>query len=383
MLISCLSLRRPKTTISLLPVNNVERYVDFRREEQLEHDQVKLQAQKLVASAGTNPSSTLLMNALQWVNELRLMCNHGPRDRSALEHLTKSKTKAEAQERFDQLERAGLAKCSNHTCGQSLSFAYIGEDHNHDDDPQISETLELLCAACHQSLSKDSERFSKVCNMTSRQTEVFNYGSRNDCGLDKRLNDGSERLPTKLSTLIQDIKETSPETKWYVETPLLHRSQLTRRKSVVFSAWIKTFKILEPRLREHSIRTVRLDGSLSTNSRDNVLRVFRTNPDIKCLLATITCGGVGLDLTAASRAYILEPQWNPMSEAQALDRIYRLGQKKEVTFVRYIMRGSFEENVVKLQRKKKDLADITVNKTRVSREELSAERLAWLKSLVS
>lgn len=127
---------------------------------------------------------------------------------------------------------------------------------------------------------------------------------------------------------------------------------------------------------------MRLDGSLSANARTNVLRVFRSNSGIKVLLATISCGGVGLDLTAASRAYIMEPQWNPMSESQALDRIYRLGQTQEVTTIRYVMRDSFEEQVVKLQRKKKELADITVNNRKISKEELSATRLAWLRDLV-
>jgi len=50
-----------------------------------------------------------------------------------------------------------------------------------------------------------------------------------------------------------------------------------------------------------------------------------------------------LDLTAASVAYLLEPQWNPMMEEQALCRIHRLGQKKEVKTIRYRIRGSFEE----------------------------------------
>ena len=118
------------------------------------------------------------------------------------------------------------------------------------------------------------------------------------------------------------------------------------------------------------------------SKRAGVLRVFRENPEIKVLLATITCGGIGLDLTVASRAYIMEPQWNPMSESQALDRIYRLGQKKEVTTIRYIMRGSYEEQVLKLQQKKKELADLTVNDRKISKEELTEKRLQWLKDLV-
>lgn len=55
----------------------------------------------------------------------------------------------------------------------------------------------------------------------------------------------------------------------------------------------------------------------------------------------LTCDS--LDLTAASRAYLLEPHWNPMIEEQALCRVHRVGQQREVTTVRYLMRGSFEE----------------------------------------
>ena len=113
--------------------------------------------------------------------------------------------------------------------------------------------------------------------------------------------------------------------------------------SVVFSSWTKTFDLIQPVLISRSIRCVRLDGSLSTAGREKVLRAFRDNPGIAVLLATITCGGIGLNLTAATRAYIVEPQWNPMSESQALDRIHRLGQQHEVHMTRYIIRGTWEE----------------------------------------
>lgn len=152
--------------------------------------------------------------------------------------------------------------------------------------------------------------------------------------------------------------------------------------SVVFSSWTKTFDIIQPQLWAKSIRCVRLDGTLSTNGRANVLRVFRTEPGIRVLLATISCGGIGLDLTAASRAYIMEPQWNPMSESQALDRIYRLGQLSEVTTTRYIMRESWEEQVRNLQRKKQALADLALDGGRTRSADLTYGRLQYLKELV-
>lgn len=100
------------------------------------------------------------------------------------------------------------------------------------------------------------------------------------------------------------------------------------------------------------------------------------------LLATISCGGIGLDLTAASRAYILEPQWNPMSESQALDRIHRLGQSKDVVTTRYVMSNSFEEQVLKLQRRKQELADMTLDSGSINKDDLTRRRLGYLKDLV-
>ncbi len=50
-----------------------------------------------------------------------------------------------------------------------------------------------------------------------------------------------------------------------------------------------------------------------------------------------------LNLTAANHVFLMEPQWNPMIEDQALDRVYRIGQKKEVTTTRYIVKKTLEE----------------------------------------
>jgi len=72
----------------------------------------------------------------------------------------------------------------------------------------------------------------------------------------------------------------------------------------------------------------------------------------------------------------MEPQWNPAAEAQAIDRIHRLGQKKPVVTVRYIMAGSFEEKILEIQKKKTDLANMTMAAgKKLSRIEISKQRL--------
>ena len=153
--------------------------------------------------------------------------------------------------------------------------------------------------------------------------------------------------------------------------------------SVVFSGWTRTLDIIQTQLRSKSIRCLRLDGKLTSTSRSKVLRTFRSDPDVKVLLATITCGGLGLDMTAASRAYIMEPQWNPMSEAQALDRIHRIGQTKEVETVRYVIEGSLEQSrVIELQKRKQALAELTVGETAIDKAGITRGYLKYLKELV-
>jgi len=99
-----------------------------------------------------------------------------------------------------------------------------------------------------------------------------------------------------------------------------------------------------------------------------------------------------LNLTAASYVFVFEPAWNPAIEQQAVDRVHRLGQTSNVNVIRYIAKGiaplslgltrdSIEENMVQLQQKKKELADL-VNQKR-TKEELSSDRLRDLRLLFS
>lgn len=97
-----------------------------------------------------------------------------------------------------------------------------------------------------------------------------------------------------------------------------------------------------------------------------------------------------LNLTAASHVFVFEPAWNPAIEQQAIDRVHRLGQTSEVEVIRYIAKGilssmtvliadSIEENMVQLQKKKKELADL-VNKKQ-TKESLALDRLKDLRML--
>ena len=112
---------------------------------------------------------------------------------------------------------------------------------------------------------------------------------------------------------------------------------------MVFSYWTRTLDLVQSALIASSITYTRFDGKVPPRKRELVLHSFREQVAINVLLISISCGGTGLDLTAASRVYLLEPQWNPMIEEQALNRVHRMGQTKDVTTIRYIIENSIEE----------------------------------------
>ena len=387
-LVNCLSLRRPKTTVTLPARKDKIEYLDFNEQERKHYDVVKTSTKHKLDSVSHENRSVTLMNALQWVNELRHICTTGIIDRGAvqtLEEKTRSKipwSQPAAQIRFDQFDQAGLAKCSNPECSQDLSSSLSSEtDMEHMEEPRMEELLDLLCSSCFHASSGRSSNWVKICNHLPMCPVPVSAQSQ-PTSLSGGLYAGPD-VPTKIQRLLDDLSETPEGIKRLaMQCPYNTAHANKTCPSVVFSGWTTTFDIIQPKLMARGIRCVRLDGTSSAALRTRVIQAFRTNTDIAVLLATITCGGVGLDLTAASRAYIMEPQWNPMSESQALDRIHRLGQQKEVETVRYVMRKSYEEQVLKLQKRKQELADLTLSGGTINKAELTEGLLQHLRELV-
>lgn len=152
-------------------------------------------------------------------------------------------------------------------------------------------------------------------------------------------------------------------------------------KSVVFSGWTSHLDLIEIALKEQRIRFVRLDGQMSRKDRAASLITFRDDPTVELILISIGAGGLGLNLTTGSKVYVMEPQFNPAAEAQAVDRVHRLGQTREVTITRFIMEDSFEEKMLALQKKKQRLADLSMNRGKLDKAEMAKQRLEELRSL--
>ncbi|XP_058761530.1 TATA-binding protein-associated factor BTAF1 [Vicia villosa] len=124
-----------------------------------------------------------------------------------------------------------------------------------------------------------------------------------------------------------------------------------------------------------NVTYLRLDGSVETDKRFEIVKAFNSDPTIDVLLLTTHVGGLGLNLTSADTLVFVEHDWNPMRDLQAMDRAHRLGQKKVVNVHRLIMRGTLEEKVMSLQKFKVSVANAVINAENASLKTMNTDQL--------
>ncbi|KAL8404421.1 hypothetical protein RB594_009318 [Gaeumannomyces avenae] len=123
-------------------------------------------------------------------------------------------------------------------------------------------------------------------------------------------------------------------------------------KSIDFSCWTRSLDLIAARLKQRHILYQRTDGDHSLRQRQDSMERFTKDGDMRVLIMSTGVGAFGLNLTAASRIFILEPQWNPSVERQAIGRAVRIGQSRQVHVVRYLVAGSVETVMYQQQQRK-------------------------------
>jgi len=93
-------------------------------------------------------------------------------------------------------------------------------------------------------------------------------------------------------------------------------------------------------------------GKMTLAARDKALSSFATESSTRVLLASLRCGGLGLNLTMASKVIMLDPWWNSASEQQAFCRVFRIGQKEETFMSRICVKNTVDEKLIDMQKRK-------------------------------
>ncbi|GAW19058.1 hypothetical protein ANO14919_085420 [Xylariales sp. No.14919] len=346
-----LNLPEPITELRELPLNPLEQsqYHDL-------ISQCKIGIDRAVSKHGNgNVSSAFLESLLK----LRLFCNNG-RSNAILE-LGPNGLPADPDEALIYLEQEGQNTCVY--CQGTIYF--INEKSKTDGGIFISSCCHLVCHTCLPNHRTQKQRCpgcapasGPVSQGTLPQRGTSIVSTRCEIKANSKLMAGP--YPSKLQALLSDIRQNYTH------------------KSIVFSCWKKTLDLTGGLLQSQGIRYNMIDGSLPLAKRAKVLKDFQSLSGANILLMTLGTGAVGLNLAIASRIYLLEPQWNPSIESQAIGRALRLGQTAQVVIMRYITIDTIEEsNVLFRQKRKLELAGGGFNKGK----DMSSERLQALRDV--
>ena len=120
-------------------------------------------------------------------------------------------------------------------------------------------------------------------------------------------------------------------------------------KVIIFTQWRKMLDIIERFANMQGWNYARMDGNTNVASRQRLVDKFNNDESYFCMLMTTKTGGVGLNITGANRVLLYDPDWNPQTDAQARERAWRFGQKRDVTVYRLITAGTIEEKIYQRQ----------------------------------
>ncbi|WKY15296.1 hypothetical protein Q1695_000628 [Nippostrongylus brasiliensis] len=118
-------------------------------------------------------------------------------------------------------------------------------------------------------------------------------------------------------------------------------------KVLLFSQSKKMLSIIELKLQEENYAYLRMDGESTIAKRQRMIQEFNEDPNIFVFLLTTRVGGLGLNLTSANNVVIFDPDWNPSTDTQAKERVWRIGQQRVVTIYRQIYKEFLANRVLK------------------------------------
>jgi SNF2 family DNA or RNA helicase len=258
-----------------------------------------------------------------------------------------------------------LRACKHCFCSQCLRTLLVTTSSQHSSSSSTSDSARgraSACPLCRCPFSaEDVLSFQDLAPTDS--TLAANEKSCADGDENEEKEDDS--VPPKVSAMINDLTAARKE------DPTV--------KAVVFSHFIGFLDIIERALTDAGLSCARLQGGMRFAVRDAVLQSFASSDDPTVLLVSTKAGGVGLSLTRASRVYVMDLWWNAAVDEQAVDRVHRIGQMRNVTVTKLLCHDSIEQRLLDMQDRKLCLGTAALR--RVSAEEMGRLRVQQLRGL--
>ncbi len=397
-LLDSICLRRTKGLLNLPDVFDEDRRIDFTLAEEVFYNETQANMiAKVKEHDGRGQNSKDFFGIFQLQLQLRRLCNHGTFPKS-LSRFPIEDIQFDPEQAFELLREKGMTQCAY--C--NLVIEGINEI---EDEQSGSFTVcgHLLCAECAPKYKvelRDIPGTGYQCSLCMRKVpENFIAGSSLDIEENRSnlpptlfpFDDNS--ISSKVNALINDLIINTNEGKRYEFYPILKTTCLYQL-SIVFSCWTRSLDLVAQHLSVRQMNYARIDGTYSLRQRQKILGDYHSDMNTSILLMTTGTGAVGLEippseldsseltpldrlnLTIANYVYILEPQWNPMVESQAISRVSRLNQTRNVHVIRYIVNGTVEEVSSILSYEM--LADMVNTGNAISASQETRFRKAWM-----
>uniref|UniRef100_A0A8C4XTJ9 Helicase like transcription factor n=1 Tax=Falco tinnunculus TaxID=100819 RepID=A0A8C4XTJ9_FALTI len=372
-LIRSITLRRTKTTkvkgkpILELPERRVLiQYVTLTEEERQIYQSVKKEGK--AAISGFFSEGTVLTHyadILGVLLRLRQLCCH-PRlcINTSSSFSADNKIPEELHETLVRKMKLVLSSGSDEECAVCLESLTL---------PVITQCAHVFCKPCIFEVIRREQPNAK-CPFCRNELRVEHLV---ECPLEEEIDSSNRKKldqewisSSKINALMHALIE-------------LRRDNPTA-KCLVVSQFTTFLSLMENPLKESGFAFTRLDGSMAQKKRVEAIRCFQSSqagsPTV--MLLSLKAGGVGLNLTAASRVFLMDPAWNPAAEDQCFDRCHRLGQKHNVVITKFIVKNSVEENMLKIQNKKRELAAGAFATKKPSATEVKQTKINEIKALI-
>jgi SWI/SNF-related matrix-associated actin-dependent regulator of chromatin subfamily A3 len=361
--------RRKEMSFIDLKLPKIEEYkhtVTFTDKEKLRYEAFEKQAKgQLAKFANPGPGGTQKAKAFQTLLEIllrmRQCCNHwqlcGERVMEVMEQLERSGTVT-----LNDDTRKGLQYLLQvHIESQEECAVCLEDLHN----PVITTCGHFFGFDC---ISKVIETQHKcpMCRAELKDESCL-VQPANDCG--DEASDDSMDLNASSSKLESMMT-------------ILAATKAKKDKTVIFSQWTRFLDIVQARLEKEGHKFCRIDGTMPAHRRDESLRALENDDDTTIMLASLGVCAVGLNLTSANQIILSDSWWAPAIEDQAVDRVHRLGQKKDCRVFRLVVEGTIEDNVLSIQQDKRKLIRLAFGEKKGKRDDVKTGRLADIQRLL-
>ncbi|KAH4294637.1 hypothetical protein HBH64_080990 [Parastagonospora nodorum] len=245
-------------------------------------------------------------------------------------------------------------------------------------DPWITDCGHLICLKCNDlsnlaAAEQGNEHAPcKTCGSTPKTcqpcdmddmnpVEAVAEGTRSKKSKAKKREQPQDREDISEDWLSMAGAEVLPSAKtlaikaqilnWMKEDPKV--------KIIIYTQFLAMVKILGKICSHEGWEAEQYVGTMSFGARDKAINTFASNDKCNILLASLRCGGLGLNLTMASRVIMVDPWWNEASEQQAFCRVFRIGQKEETFMSRLCVKNTVDSKLIEMQeRKTKEIGEI-------------------------